>query len=75
MGNVGNGDAFPGLLVMQTGSKLQRNIKSPCQEGDVCFHVVILRLLGPRSLSRRGPAFWDCGIHVLAFILTRAFLL
>jgi hypothetical protein len=29
VGNVGDGDAFPGLLVMQPGGELQSGIKSP----------------------------------------------
>jgi hypothetical protein len=45
VGNVRDGDAFSGLLVMQAGSELQSNTKSPGQEGDVRFHDVILRPL------------------------------
>src|SRR5437660_9417989 len=47
MGNVGNGTALSGLVVVEAGSELQRKIKSPRQEGDKWFHDVILRLLGP----------------------------
>ena len=47
VGNVGDGSTFSGLLVMQARSELQRNLKSPGQEGGVLFHGLILRRWAP----------------------------
>ena len=46
VGNVGDGDTFSMLLVMQTGGELQGKIKSPRQKGDVWLHAVILASAG-----------------------------
>src|SRR5437016_11999291 len=67
VGNVGDGDDFSGLLVMQSGRELQSNTKSPCQEGDVWLHAAIVT----SATSLVAPVLRDCSIHMRGFIFPR----
>jgi hypothetical protein len=66
VGDIRDGNAFSGLLMMKPGGELQREVKSPSQEGRVRFHDPILRriVLDPphRDCSSIGLVWFHVAI-------------